>query len=118
MSRKLTESKVAQKIAEEMVNSLKNATQIYDMAIIEYYMRKAISKGRENDKSKSKKHSTKKVAVIQLDSLDNEIDNFESYANAEAMTGIKKEAICMVCNGKRNLAGGYKWKYDEKKINN
>jgi hypothetical protein len=36
---------------------------------------------------------------------------FRSIREAERLTGIKAPAICMVCNGKRNTAGGFTWKF-------
>ena len=36
---------------------------------------------------------------------------FESAKDAEIKTGAKRCAISMVCNGKRETAGGYSWRY-------
>lgn len=36
---------------------------------------------------------------------------FYSIREAERKTRIKAPAICMVCNGKRRTAGGFRWKF-------
>jgi len=115
---KLTEIIIAQKLAKSMIDALKNDTNVYNVNIIEYYFRKALIRGaKKKYKTKSKRHNTKKVPVIQLNSLDVEVGRFDSYADAERATEISKESICMVCNGKnyRYTAGGYYWKINEEK---
>ena len=110
---KLTEIVIAQKLAKSMIKALKNDVNVYNVNIIEYYIRKAlIQRAKKKYKTKSKRHNTKKVSVIQLNLLDIEIGRFDSYTEAEKVTGISKESICMVCNGKdhRYTAGGYYWK--------
>lgn len=53
--------------------------------------------------------------VIKL-SINNEILHFyPSTAQAERETGIKQGNISKCCCGKREFAGGYKWKYSEYK---
>ena len=50
-----------------------------------------------------------KKKVIQL-TLDGEyVAEFESMNEAERQTGINHRNISMVCSGRRNTAGGYKW---------
>ena len=52
-------------------------------------------------------------AVIQLDMHDNIIDEFYSMGVASKTTGIPQPNIFKVCNGERNTAGGYKWRYKD-----
>ena len=49
--------------------------------------------------------------VIQLDLNGNEIKKWDSVASAEKELKIHHSGISMCCTGKRNNAGGYKWKY-------
>lgn len=50
--------------------------------------------------------------VLQIDKDTDEIINeFNSIASAEKITGVSKATICKVCNGKGKTAGGFKWKY-------
>lgn len=51
-----------------------------------------------------------KVRVSQLDLEGNEIAQYESLTEAERQTGINHRNISLVCSGKRQTAGGYKWK--------
>ena len=39
------------------------------------------------------------------------INIFESMSEAERKTGISSKQIWKVCNGKREITGGYIWKY-------
>lgn len=52
-------------------------------------------------------------AVVQLDMDDNAIDEFYSMGVASKATGIPQPNIFKVCNGERNTAGGYKWRYKD-----
>ena len=50
--------------------------------------------------------------VLQIDKDTNEvIAEFPSIHQVERDLGISQSNISMCCNGKRNIAGGYKWKY-------
>ena len=59
---------------------------------------------------------TKKAAekcfkkVIQLDSNDNVLNEFESMTQAEKKTGVLLKYISRCCNGRSKSAGGYKWR--------
>jgi hypothetical protein len=53
----------------------------------------------------------KKREVYQLDENLNLINMFESIAEARRQTGVRK--VGEVCNGKRKVAGGYKWMFKE-----
>lgn len=50
--------------------------------------------------------------ICQIDIKTNKIINiFESMSEAERKTGISSKQIWKVCNGKREITGGYIWKY-------
>ena len=48
--------------------------------------------------------------VIQLDSNDNVLNEFESMTQAEKKTGVLLKYISRCCNGRSKSAGGYKWR--------
>lgn len=50
-------------------------------------------------------------AVVQLNTDGNVVDEFYSMGVASKTTGIPQPNIFKVCNGERNTAGGYKWRY-------
>lgn len=55
---------------------------------------------------------TKCKPVLQIDRYTGEsIKQFDSPLFAEQELGICRQNICKVCNGSRNHAGGYFWKY-------
>lgn len=62
----------------------------------------------ENDLKALSANFTK---VAQLDLNGNIIKVFEKIKDAEVELGINHSSICMCCKGKRNVAGGFKWKY-------
>lgn len=51
--------------------------------------------------------------VLQLNKDGQFVAQYCSLHDAERKTGIGISQICMVCKGKRILAGGYMWKYKE-----
>ena len=56
-------------------------------------------------------NNKKSRAVIQIDFNGNVMQDFYSMAEASRQTGIGDSHINQVCTGKRNHAGGYKWKF-------
>lgn len=54
-------------------------------------------------------YKSKRVAMCDMQGVT--IKEFEAIAEAERETGISREAICCVCQGKRKTAKGYKWRY-------
>lgn len=52
--------------------------------------------------------------VVQFDLDMNIIKVWDKITNAEKELGISHGKICMVCQKKRNKAGGYIWRYYEK----
>lgn len=57
-----------------------------------------------------KEHHNSKV-IVQLDSNGIAIKEFHGINDAHRITGINRSCISACCLGKRNHAGGYKWKY-------
>lgn len=58
--------------------------------------------GKDNPKAK---------VIIQLDKDNKIVAEFYGMCEAERNTGISVGNICSCCKGKREYAGGYKWKY-------
>lgn len=52
-------------------------------------------------------------AVIQLDTDNNIIAEHDSIIEAGRVTGTDRTSISKVLKGKRNFAGGYRWKYKD-----
>ena len=48
--------------------------------------------------------------VLQIDLEGNTIAKYKSLTEASRKTGINLTSISNVCNGKRNVAGGYIWR--------
>ncbi len=61
-------------------------------------------------------HTRKCREVEQLDMDGNLIKRWSGIRKAEDTLGISHGKICMVCKGVRNMTGGFKWRYTEKKI--
>ncbi len=53
----------------------------------------------------------KKRKVLQYDLYGNFIKEWECIIDIEKILKISNSNICKVCNGKRNKAGGYIWRY-------
>jgi hypothetical protein len=53
----------------------------------------------------------KGTAVLQMDMNENIIADFGSMSDAQRKTGVSKGGIRYVCMGKREHAGGFKWKF-------
>ena len=53
----------------------------------------------------------RKRAVLKLSADGILLKRYETLDEASRITGINAAHICDVCKGKRNLAGGYLWKY-------
>jgi hypothetical protein len=58
---------------------------------------------------------TQKRAVIQMDLDGNEIAKYEKMNDAAKATGINVGNIGNVCQGRSKTAGGYRWRYADKK---
>ena len=54
-----------------------------------------------------------KKSVAQYDLRNNLIAVYESGANASRQTGVNSRGISLVCNGKRQTAGGFIWRFQE-----
>ena len=53
----------------------------------------------------------KRKKIIQLDLLNNQLYEWQSIQDAVIGTDTNRTSINYVLKGKRNSAGGYKWKY-------
>ena len=51
--------------------------------------------------------------VVQLSKEGEYINKFETITDAAIATGAVRQHISKCCAGKRNLSGGYKWKYED-----
>jgi hypothetical protein len=62
----------------------------------------------------NKNSSKNEKVLIQLDiKTGEEINRFKSVTEASKILGIDSSGMSKVCNGKKNSAGGFKWKYEE-----
>ena len=50
---------------------------------------------------------------FELEKIADMINDFYSMGVASKTTGIPQPNIFKVCNGERNTAGGYKWRYKD-----
>lgn len=62
-------------------------------------------------KTKKEHHNKNKKTVIQMDLNNNYIKEWSSIAEAKKELNILSSHISSCCNGKRNIANGFKWKY-------
>lgn len=52
------------------------------------------------------------IPIIQIDATNGDIiKEFSSLHEASKITGVQISHICNVCKGKRNIAGGFIWRY-------
>lgn len=65
--------------------------------------------GRRSKKMKN--HPNLSKCVLQLDMVGNVIGQFPSVAEAARITNTCRSKIVCCCNGTRNTAGGFKWRY-------
>lgn len=92
---------------EEKKEALKKAT----LASVEYWKehpmekQKVMEKMREN----AKKTNIKPVQCIETQMI------YESAREASRQTGISYSGIGKVCKGRQNIAGGYHWRFIDKK---
>lgn len=56
-------------------------------------------------------HSRPFRAVVAMCIKDKRVYTFDSIKNASIITGVTKSNICLCCQGHRQSAGGYVWKY-------
>ena len=59
-----------------------------------------------------------KLKVDKLDMNGNYICTYNYIKEAGELNNIAYQSICSVCKGKRNSAGGFKWRYSEIKGDN
>lgn len=79
----------------EWITSMQNSRHAFQTGLAH------AQKGAENKRSKS---------VVQMSMGGEIINEFGGMREAERETGISHFEISSCCNGKRNDAGGYKWK--------
>jgi hypothetical protein len=74
-----------------------------------------VNKGKKLSKEHIEKICLAKAALVpcveQLNSLGKKIGLFDSASDASRKTGVERRNICSVCCGKRQQAGGYRWRY-------
>jgi hypothetical protein len=70
-------------------------------------------KGMWGKKQSKKCIESKYKSIIQIDMNDNVVKIWPSFKSVTDTLGINRNNIRMVCNGKRNTAGGFKWKWNE-----
>ena len=80
---------------------------------VSFYVKQKLKLTDEEIKNNGYKIRGKKQnkPVVQLSLNGIEINTFSSMTEAQEKTGIWKNHIGDVCNGKRQTAGGFKWKF-------
>jgi hypothetical protein len=72
------------------------------------------AKYNANYGNRNKKIADKLSKKINQYDLDNNfIRTWNSSIEIERTIGIDQSNVCLCCNGKRDTAGGFKWKYAE-----
>jgi len=97
ISNKLKGQKLSEETKQKISNTLKEKGK----------------KHSEESKLKMSKNSTGKKQIIQYDFKMNKINTYESISEAYTQTEVNRASISMCCNGKRNFAGGFIWKFAE-----
>ncbi len=67
--------------------------------------------GRLERISNSMKNGKNSISVVQMNLLGDKIQTWISMSEAQRSLGISNSKIAACCKGKRNKAGGYKWRY-------
>lgn len=70
-----------------------------------------IQDSKHMDKMRQIMIDNNSLIVEQLDACGNVIAEYRNARQASKITGIYQTGIQRVCSGKRNTAGGYKWRY-------
>lgn len=80
---------------------------------VSFYLKQELKLTDEEIKNNGYKIRSKKQnkPVVQLSLDEIEINTFASMTEAQEKTGIWRNHISDVCNGKRQTAGGFKWKF-------
>lgn len=76
-----------------------------------------VEKGEEN-KINEKIAKNKENSVLQFTKDNVFVKEYRTQREAAKETGISYTSISLCCTGKNKTAGGYKWKYKEKNIDN
>lgn len=87
----------------EWVSASENIKHAFSIGV------KKVSKKQTDTITKLGKNSNKRVLQLGLDG--HIIKEWHSITEASKTLNINMSSISMCCHGKRNLAGGFKWKY-------
>jgi len=101
--KKLSEAKKGKKLSEETRKKMSEAKKGKHWKLSEE-TRKKMSEAKKG-KLINRKDRSKKVLCVETGEV------FESARDAHRQTGINPGSISLACNGKRNKAGGYHWKF-------
>ena len=96
------------------------AKYLISIGVSSYWKSKALAEGREPPRSKHDVTPRNTVlcnikGVIQLTKNGDFVFEYKSIREATKHTGINGGNISSVCNNKLKAAGGFQWKYKEKK---
>lgn len=61
--------------------------------------------------SNSMKNGKNSICVVQMNLMGDKIQTWVSMSEVQRNLGISNSKIAACCKGKRNKAGGYKWRY-------
>ena len=113
---KITSTKVKQIIElYQLGYCIRDICIILDSSIetVSFYLKQELKLTDEEIKNNGYKIRGKKQnkSVVQLSLNGIEINTFASMTEAQEKTGIWRNHIGDVCNGKRQTTGGFKWKF-------
>lgn len=57
------------------------------------------------------KNGKNSICVVQMNLMGDKIQTWVSMSEVQRNLGISNSKIAACCKGKRNKAGGYKWRY-------
>ena len=98
-------------------NPLNNFVENLEWCTVEYNNKYGTApERRSKSQSKTMKgrmpHPEQQKSVLQIDAITNNIIRiYKSLSEAARENNLSEGKISMVCNGKRNSHGGYKWKF-------
>jgi len=85
----------------EWVTSEENARHAYETHLINHET--LLERGKLASE-------TRKITTVQMNMQREVLNTFNSYREAEDITGINRGLISLCCSGKNKTAGGFKWK--------
>lgn len=115
VNKKISEKLKGRIINDEWKNNIRNSSigRKHNKETIENFSKQRMGDGNSMFGLKRKRtwDENKRKKIIQLDLLNNQLYEWQSIQDAVIGTDTNRTSINYVLKGKRNSAGGYKWKY-------